>query len=54
MNQYIVVFDTGRFGDWRIVEASSAEDALLKVRRSSRRKIAYVRRAIRTSERGTA
>ena len=45
-----VVLDTGRLGDWVHVTAPTEQDAIKQLTRTQRRKVAYVRRAYKSSE----
>lgn len=51
MPQYVYVLDTGRIGDWRIVDAPTEELARKQLTRTARRKILYVREHVPTSRR---
>jgi hypothetical protein len=46
-----VVLDTGRFGDWIFVTAPDEDAARRKLTPSQRRKVGYIQRVYRTSER---
>lgn len=48
MPQWIVTLDTGRFGDWIILEAEDEEAARKLARRRTRRAIGSVRETIPT------
>lgn len=45
-----IVLDTGRLGDWVLVEADDEPSAIRKLTRAQRRKVGYVRRVWRSSE----
>lgn len=47
---WVVNLDTGRFGDWVIVEAEDEEAAKKKLTRTQRKKILSVKRSYRKSE----
>jgi len=50
VTQWIVTLDTGRLGDWVVVEASTEEEARKSLTRSQRRKAQGIRRFVPSSE----
>ena len=51
MSQWIAILNTGRFGDWVVVEAEDEREALSKLTRTQKKKLGSLTRFRPTSER---
>lgn len=50
MIAWVVTLDTGRFGDWVIVQARTEEEVMRKLTRAQRRRVASIKPSRSTRE----